>query len=204
MEKNKIIKVSTIIGLSIIMMGCNKNKDDQTVQQQLASKTPLEILEDYPVDSLYGKTYQDGLIFYVNENDGSGMVVDTEDLSQTAYWGCTGTTIDGADSSGVGYGKANTDDILSGCADANSAAGLCYYSSASGSTDWFLPSTEELELIYNRIHLAGLGDFPTNDYYWTSTEDTGFNTAMHVSFADGSANFSTKSNAHRVRAVRSF
>lgn len=193
-----------IIGLPLLSMGCNKNNDNASVQEQLSSKTPLEILQDYPVDSLYGKTYAHGLIFYVNENDGTGMVVSTEDLSQTAYWGCTGSTLSGADSSGIGYGKTNTDEILAGCSDANSAAGLCYYSSAFGSTDWYLPSTGELEMIYSKIHLAGLGNFPSNDYYWTSTEDTGFNTAMHVSFADGSANFSTKSNAHRVRAVRSF
>jgi len=163
MEKNKskMTRLLVTTGMAFFALACKKNTGDLSVQEQLSSKTPLEILEDYPVDSLYGKTYADGLIFYVNENDGSGLVVSPEDLSETAYWGCTGTTISGADGSGIGLGKINTDEILTGCPDASSAAGLCYYSSAFGSTDWYLPSSGELELVYSRIHLKGLGNFPS-------------------------------------------
>lgn len=52
-------------------------------------KTPLELVNDgIPLNSLYGKMYEGGFIFYLNTNDGSGMVAATEDqndLSLTRF-----------------------------------------------------------------------------------------------------------------------
>ena len=49
------------------------------------------------------------------------------------------------------------------------AAKLCYDYELNGYDDWFLPSIEELNLMYINLHKSGLGGF-SNDSYWSSTE----------------------------------
>ena len=80
----------------ILITSCNKN-ENPTLQQRLDSGTsPTELLNDYPVDSFYTKEYAGGYIFHI-ESDGTGMVVSKEDLSATAWWGCAGNEIQGAE-----------------------------------------------------------------------------------------------------------
>ena len=53
------------------------------------------------------------------------------------------------------------------------AADLCAGFSLNGFQDWFLPSLEELKMMYTNLKLAGLGgfpdNFPDNCDYWSST-----------------------------------
>lgn len=69
--------------------------------------------------------------------------------------------------------------------------------------DWFLPSSDLLEAIYNNIHLAGLGGF-SNEIYWTSTEFSGAD-AVAIDFTDGSViNWTKDIEETYVRACRLF
>jgi hypothetical protein len=65
--------------------------------------------------------------------------------------------------------------------------------------DWFLPSKEELDLMYlNRIKIGGLKDYP----YWSSTE-TDLNNSVSINFTDGQINSgSNKAERKYVRPVR--
>ena len=61
----------------------------KTVQQRLnEGETPLAIFTDDNsfLDSLYGKTYEGGLIAYLNTSTGAGFVVAPSDLSTTYKW----------------------------------------------------------------------------------------------------------------------
>ena len=72
--------------------------------------------------------------------------------------------------------------------------------------DWYLPSKEELELMYQTIGNGGpegnIGNF-TNDWYWSSSEIDG-STARVVGFSNGSPSFKSKFSTYRVRVIRAF
>ena len=68
--------------------------------------------------------------------------------------------------------------------------------------DWFLPSKDELNKMYENLYLEGVGGF-SNSYYWSSSE-LDINNAWYQYFDDGSQFTDLKSFDVRVRACRSF
>jgi len=82
-------------------------------------------------------------------------------------WGCRSESISGATGTAIGTGQANTTAILAGCTTGGIAAQLADALTFGGKSDWFLPSRDELALIYaNRVIIGGLAA----DTYWSSTE----------------------------------
>ena len=74
---------------------------------------------------------------------------------------------------------------------------------------WYLPSQEELQLMYNNLTAFGVGNFkttgsyPNNPYYWSSTEGTDGKFAMRVNFGgSGDALSYYKQTVYYVRATR--
>jgi hypothetical protein len=183
----------------------SSNASLQFVQQRLDNgETPMEIYNSNNelLDSLYGKTYQGGLIFYFNTSTGTGLAAAPNDLGQ-AQWGCYGTLLSGSSGIAVGTGKQNTIDITSGCTDSNTAAKLCTDLVLSGFDDWFLPSKEELSLIYGYLHTKGIGNF-TNNNYWSSSQVSNTH-AWYVYFNSGGFhNYLKNANDLDVRPIRAF
>ena len=124
------------------------------------------------------------------------------DQSPGAPWGCYGVSITGADGTAVGTGKQNTIDIEAGCVTAGTAADLCANLSLGGYSDWFLPSKDELNLMYENLKVFGVGGL-SDDYYWSSSEYSA-SRAWYQYFYDGYQFGNIKSDAARVRAVRAF
>lgn len=125
------------------------------------------------------------------------------DQSTDAPWGCQGTSIPGADGTAVGTGEQNTIDIEAGCAIFGTAADICANLGLGGYSDWFLPSKDELNLMYENLKVAGVGGF-ADGWYWSSSE---FNAliAWFQDFYNGYQYFNFyKGNTYRVRAVRAF
>ena len=152
-----------------------------------------------------GDIYQGGIVFYLDGN-GGGLTTAIADQSTGADWGCYGTTITGADGTAIGTGNQNTIDIETECITSGIAADLCANLILSGYGDWFLPSRDELELMYINLHNQGLGSF-SNDYYWSSSE-WGPNDSWYVYFADGTVSYLHppiyKQSDISVRAIRAF
>jgi DUF1680 family protein len=151
-----------------------------------------------------------GFIFYENPNytrDGWRYLEAAPfDQSAGAPWGCFRRAISGARATAIGAGKQNTADILAACSDASSAAALCANLSVNGVRGWFLPSRDELALMYRNLKAAGLGNFsasaPDNVSYWTATQATA-DMAHHIDFADaGRQHYDDKDFLRRVRAIR--
>jgi len=152
-----------------------------------------------------------GFIFYENPNyaaDGWRYLEAAPfDQSAGAKWGCFRRAIPGARGTTVGTGRRNTLDILRGCTDRGVAADLCAHLDVNGVHGWFLPSRDELALMYRNLRAAGLGDFRDggvvdNFSYWTSSQQTA-DMAHHIDFADlGRQHYDDKDFPRRVRAIR--
>ncbi len=185
-------------------------------------ETPLNFYKaGIPVDSLYGKTFAGGLIFYVDTLDihpFEGLVAAPMDHNYngdfTRPWGFVGKDLPNVPNevtcciptgpgSLIGKGQMNTDSIVvNGCITSGDVANICSDLSINSYDDWFLPSILELDEMYTNLHLAGIGDF-AGEFYWSSTE-YGSSTVWVQNFVSSLKGFGNKSSNGRVRAVRAF
>ena len=208
-----ILKIPTNNVDSIIFYDTTSIAVDTTIsttsQVRLENgETPLDIYQSgVPIDSIIGKTYQGGLIAYLDTLNGTGLIASPTDQG-TAEWGCHYSSILGADGTIIGTGKQNTADILAGCSETNIAAYLCDTLTLGGYNDWFLPSKDELNKLYenigqgNALGLGNVGGFAVN-YYWSSTEFDNLN-AWIQDFLYGLQFYGDKGYSNYVRAVRAF
>jgi DUF1680 family protein len=152
-----------------------------------------------------------GFIFYDNPNHAADgwryLEAAPFDQSAGAKWGCFRRLIDGARGTAIGTGKQNTADMLAACAEPGSAAQLCATLSLNGVGGWFLPSRDELVLMYRNLKAAGTGGFrdeglADNVSYWASSQQTA-DMSVHIDFADlGRVHGDDKDFPRRVRAIR--
>jgi hypothetical protein len=161
-----------------------------------------------------GQTYQGGIIFYLDATGQHGLIAAPTDQSTSTQW-CNGCYIDsnnswfgfteiGGTSTVVGTGQANTNILVASQGAGNYAAKLCDDLILNGYSDWFLPSSEELNLMFTNIGqgATNYGGFAPN-YYWSSSEDRK-NYAWYKYFYDGFQRSNSKNLFLSVRAVRSF
>ena len=152
-----------------------------------------------------------GVIFHVNPDharDGWRYLEAAPfDQSAGAGWGCFRRLIDGARGTAVGSGKRNTADMVAACAEPGTAGQLCATLAINGVGGWFLPSRDELLLMYRNLKVHGRGGFDSggladNVTYWASSQQTA-DMAVHIDFADlGRVHGDDKDFPRRVRAVR--
>ena len=141
-----------------------------------------------------------GIVFYIADGGIHGLEAALEDIDSNADWGCFDSVIEGADGFSVGAGEQNTYDILAGCNEFGIAAERADNYRFGGYRDWFLPSIDELTLLYFQREIVG-NFVPEN--YWSSTEYSNFN-AWIQSFHNGGQSTRTKNTFLRVRPIRAF
>jgi hypothetical protein len=154
-----------------------------------------------PIVLAIGDTYQGGIIFYLDGN-GGGLIAAPSDQSTGAGWGCYDTIIAGADGTAIGTGAQNTIDIEAECSNIGTAADICANLTLGGYDDWFLPSIDELNNMYTKLHQQGLGGF-SPEWYWSSTEKGNIHSYFQ-NFNSGTPTFTRKDDQIYVRAVRAF
>lgn len=164
-----------------------------------------------------------GIVFYDKGSYTDGwryLEVATQDLS-IFEWGCLGSDIAKTNSASVGKGLINSGKIINyhdalinyyenpsvcnslnnGTVVANEALAYTF----NGYDDWFLPSIEELDLMYQNLHLQSLGNM-SNSVYWSSTQFDADN-AKSFDFTTGTVLNIPKNetkNIIKARTVRYF
>jgi hypothetical protein len=172
-----------------------------------------------------GDYYQGGIIFYL-DGAGGGLIAAVADVSPT-QWGCVGYTPNAGTSGDVGTGATNTTAIINHCPINGIAAQLCdaYSVTVNGVTysDWFLPSSGELNLMYQNkatittsalenggssftISETWTEDGITYEYspYWSSSEYFTYGAYTVDLFDNGNRLLTNKGATKNVRAVRAF
>ena len=144
-----------------------------------------------------------GIIFYINPNastDGwTYLEAWTADESGNYDWKTSQSTTSGT-STAIGTGYLNTYTYMAGTA--HPAAEVVRNATHGGKNDWFLPSKDELNLMYVNLKVPGVGGF-TDALYWSSSEnDSNFAWIQH--FGNGYPGTGGKNGSLRVRAVRAF
>ena len=146
-----------------------------------------------------GQSLFNGILFFVDSLGHHGLIAAPADQA-TIGWsnGANVTTNASSETDGL----ANTGMISDVQGDAPPyAASVCMDIESNGVFFiWFLPSKNELDLMYKSKDL--IGGFSSN-LYWSSTEnDT--NNAWTQDFSNGTHALSNKTTTHHVRAIRSF
>jgi hypothetical protein len=159
-----------------------------------------------------------GFVFYVTDGGLHGLEAAPVDQSEGTGWGCYEDDVSGAGDTDIGTGAQNTDAIVSfGCNGGSPDAALAATGyELNGYDDWFLPSKDELNMMYHELAdtdntdtNSGVGDdgnpggFASYSYWSSSQYNSGY--AWDQDFDDGDQGGSgTKYSTLRVRAVRAF
>ena len=185
-------------GLIIFCTDCASGAGELQIKLSTAWKNlPVgDVNDPLPV---IGETYQGGIVFYL-DGSGGGLIAAPTDQTDSP-WGCSGFFISGADGTAIGTGAQNTIDIESGCSETAIAAKICADLTLGGYTDWFLPSQDELNLMYTKKD--EIGNFAPNGIYRSSTEHSSTQAKIH-SFSNNSAGPGSKTTPYQVRAIRAF
>jgi hypothetical protein len=163
-----------------------------------------------------GEQFGGGVIFHIwKDSQGAehGLIVDITDLinPQSFTWSDVNTTLIGSTSQSTWNGLGNCNAIVSQSGHNASVASLCLNLTNGGQNDWYLPSIDELSLLWhNRFNvnrtlsiLSSATILPSEAFYWSSTEyDQNF--ALSIFFKDGSVNNYSKAFTINTRAVRAF
>lgn len=157
-----------------------------------------------------GQEFGGGIIFYIDASEQHGLIVSKINVGPP-----DGTTWDGGPSivtnatgTAIGTGKANSTLLYNLAQQPNAsypAVTYCKEYNGGGFTDWFLPSVDELFLLYQKRDVSeNLGNIYS---YWSSTEYS-LERAYIVDFNTGTIGYPFKNQFNfylpHVVAVRSF
>ena len=154
-----------------------------------------------PHDGYIGEHYGGGIVFFVDDTRQHGLIAAEPDQGDFS-WSFAGVVLTNATS--TTDGARNTQKIISAqgrYAYSTYAALHCTYNYGGGFDDWFLPSKDQLDMLYSqRSVVGGFAD----ELYWSSTEyDLG--EAWVQNFANGDQFTHDKLDFHvNTRAIRAF
>ncbi len=150
-------------------------------------------------DPEIGESYAGGVIFYLF-GTGGGLVISGADQSSGILWSDSEPYMGGT-SFVIGTGASNTTLIVGELGGGSYAASLCEDLDLAGYNDWYLPSRDELNIIFElKDIIGGLDD----SYYWSSSEGLQTNTAWTQHFSTGQQRRVYKYSILGVRAIRTF
>jgi hypothetical protein len=203
-ERNNLI--SPTLGLQVYCTNCTAGEGPYSFNG--SSWIPMFTSPAPSPTYTVGQLIFGGKVFYVDESGRHGLVAALSDQNGgTALpWFNGNFTNTKAVRFGVYSGRENTDLIVQNQGNGNYAAIIAAQYTGGGFGDWFLPSIEELNLLF--AQRVSIGGFFTVDY-WSSTEPSvaagSVNTnAQKQSFNTGVQAAAGKDQTARIRAIRRF
>jgi hypothetical protein len=162
-----------------------------------------------------GEQFGGGIIFHLwKDADGSehGLIVDLVDLSTNQQWSNIISTSVGPNAQNIWNGLSNNIAIINQPGHINSAALLCSNSSNGDQSDWYLPSIQELNILWSNYYIIGRSmsqiinatPIQVGSIYWSSTEADYFRAFSFTTAATSLGGNTDKSSSCYVRAVRDF
>jgi hypothetical protein len=161
-----------------------------------------------------GEEFGGGVIFHLwKDNAGieHGLIVDKTDLSTAQVWSNIDATLIGSLAQSSWDGLSNSNAIVSQAGHTSSAAALCLNSTNGSQSDWYLPSIDELSLLWHSrfnvnksLSAIGGASVLSNSNYWSSEE---FENVTACAFIGGTVSSGCgylKTDTYYVRAVRAF
>ncbi len=88
--------------------------------------------------------------------------------SAVLLWGVRRTDYPSSTLPGLGAGKENSDAIYALTTTDSNALNACKTYSYNGMSDWYLPSIDELSMMYDNLHATGVKPF-IGEVFWSST-----------------------------------
>jgi hypothetical protein len=194
------------------LFGSDSNGDQKQFDMSAVSNNVFQYeIGEYAAD-------QGGVIFhrYLDGDTQNYIVVSIANQGSIGWSNITASAI-GVSAQSSWDGLSNSNAIVAQSGFTNGATKLCLDLVSLGKDDWYLPSTDELSLLWhNRFNvnktlsgnsISGLiagADELGSPTYWSSTE-SGTPTAYSFSFISGFASsVSGKSDQNQARAIRKF
>jgi hypothetical protein len=148
-----------------------------------------------------GQEYQGGVIFFVDSTGHHGLIAAHNDIGAYPLIYRTEWKIIGADGIELGTGRQNTVCILKCCNfDGQTAPFFCTTFSNEGYKDWFLPSIDELDLLFSAdIKIGGF----RRGLYWSSSVAGQFY-GWAESYFEGSTRMVSPYARLNIRPIRAF
>jgi len=143
-----------------------------------------------------GEAWNGGIVFYLDSTECHGLICSTMDVSTGIQWYNGSWVVTGATDWSIGKGSLNTIKIVNIQGEGTYAAKICDISPC------FLPSLDELMLMYTNLKMHNIGNF-SNGIYWCSTE-INYQRAYCIDFSDGYNGWDWKNSLLYVRAVKAF
>ena len=208
MWKKNLTSLVGVLGLAFLLSSCGENGKDGADGQDGADGTNGGGTEfDYKVGDLGPAG---GYIFYVDTEDRfedfTYLEAAPSDLATTYIWSDVTDSFVGTER-GLGKGKANTLAIIAQSPEADTAAKACANLAVGDFDDYFLPSTSELNKMYQNLRMEDLGGFAFDYdyYYWSSSEYVDKSSSAWLqNFNNGNQLDTNKANTYNVRCVRAF
>jgi hypothetical protein len=193
----------------------NSKQNTLTAGTGISIKNNTISLTSTPSIHHIGEYFDGGIVFSLWKDQSGvehGLLVDINNLTDFISWSNVTSSLVGDSCKSTWNGKNNTQLITQQSGHSQSAALSCKNSSNNNKVDWYLPSIDELSLIWsNRFYInKSLSTIPnstqiTNEQLWSSSE-VDANNAYIFNFSQGYANPSNKSTntGIKVRAIRAF
>lgn len=170
------------------------NKNDSTSDKSINTKKEYKLGDRGPGG---------GWIFYDKGNSDNGwryLEASPHDLSTGISWSNGKNIETGSTDEAVGLGKLNTEKIIQAQGSGEYAAKICADYRGGSKNDWFLPSKDELKLMFDFFY-RNSSEGLTESYYWSSSESR----ITHAWYQGVDfSNPTIKYTANSVRAIRAF